>query len=102
MTGSLQDKNVLITGANRGIGRAILEGAVQQGAKKVYAAVRQLDLAAPLVAEFGERVVPVFIDMQDAESIRELAATATDVEILINNAGVLTTEGPLSDLTVQS
>ncbi len=102
MTDSVQDKVVLITGANRGIGRAILEGAIQQGAKKVYAAVRQLDRATTLLDEFGDRVVPVYIDMQDAKSIRDLAAIATDVEVLINNAGVLTTEGPLSDVAVQS
>ena len=102
MIHDVQDKVVLITGANRGIGRAILEGAIQQGARKVYAAVRQLDRAAALVAELGERVVPVYIDMQDADSVQALAATATDVEVLINNAGVLTTEGPLSEAAVQS
>jgi NAD(P)-dependent dehydrogenase (short-subunit alcohol dehydrogenase family) len=102
MTTDVQDKVVLITGANRGIGRAILESAIQRGAKKVYAAIRQLDRASVLVDELGDRVVPVLVDMRDSQTIRELAATATDVEVLINNAGVLTTAGPLSDAAVES
>lgn len=102
MSQDVQDKVVLITGANRGIGRAILENAIQRGAKKVYAAVRQVDRAASLVDELGDRVVPVHVDMQDPKSIVALAAAAPDVEILINNAGVLTTSGPLSETAVES
>ena len=48
-------KTVLVTGANRGIGRAIVQGAIQHGAIKVYAAVRKLDSADSLVKEFGNR-----------------------------------------------
>lgn len=102
MNPDVQDQVVLITGANRGIGRAILESALQQGAKKVYAAVRQVDRAATLVQELGDRVVPVHVDLQDPPSIQALAATATDVEVLINNAGVLRTTGPLSESAVES
>ncbi len=89
MTYDVQDKIVLVTGANRGIGRAIVEGALQRGAKKVYAAVRRLDSAQPLVKEFGDRVVPIHVDLEEPDSIRDAAATATDVQIVINNAGVL-------------
>ncbi len=102
MNPDVQDQVVLITGANRGIGRAILESALQQGAKKVYAAVRQVDRVATLVQELGDRVVPVHVDLQDPQSIQAIAATATDVEVLINNAGVLRTTGPLSESAVES
>ena len=86
MTFDVKDKTVLVTGANRGIGRAILEGALQRGAKKVYAAVRRLKSAQPLVEQFGDSVVPLHLDLEDPESIRNAAATATDVEVVINNS----------------
>jgi len=47
----VEGKNVLVTGANRGIGKAIVEGALSRGAAKVYLAVRNLDSARPLVEE---------------------------------------------------
>lgn len=102
MTYDVQDKTVLVTGANRGIGRAIVEGALQRGAKKVYAAVRRLESAQSLVDEFGDRVVPIHVDLEQPESIRAAAATATDVQIVINNAGVLKNADPLSDHAVDS
>lgn len=86
----VKNKTVLVTGANRGIGKAILEEALQRGASKVYAAVRNLDSAEPLVAEHGDRVVPVRLDLDDPDSIAAAAETATDVDVVVNNAGVLT------------
>ena len=59
MTFSVKNKTVLVTGANRGIGKSILEEALQRGAAKVYAAVRNVDSANSLVAEHGDRVVPI-------------------------------------------
>jgi len=102
MTDDLQGKTVLVTGANRGIGRAIVEGAIERGAKKVYAAVRRLDSAESRVEEHGDRVVPIHVDLENPKSIREAAATATDVQIVINNAGVLKTSDPLSADAVDS
>lgn len=97
MTVSIKNKNVLVTGANRGIGKAIVEEAIERGAKKVYAAVRSLESAKPLVAEFGERVVPIQVDLEKPETIAAAAKKATDVDIVVNNAGVLKTAGPLDD-----
>jgi NAD(P)-dependent dehydrogenase (short-subunit alcohol dehydrogenase family) len=75
-------KAVLITGANRGIGRALVEEALRRGAKRVYAATRQ-----PF-AHSDERVTPVTLDVTNAEQIQRAVEDLGDLDILINNAGV--------------
>tara|TARA_A100001391_G_scaffold144182_1_gene101919 strand:+ start:718 stop:1461 length:744 start_codon:yes stop_codon:yes gene_type:complete len=102
MSYEVTGKTVLVTGANRGIGRAIVEGAIQRGATKVYAAVRKLDSADSLVEEFGELVVPVQLDLESKESIKAVAKTATDVDMVVNNAGVLELASPLSEHAARS
>jgi len=99
---NVKDKTVLVTGANRGIGKAILEEAIQRGAAKVYAAVRNVDSASPLVAEHGDRVVPVQVDLADPASITKAAESATDVDIVVNNAGVMKTSSALADDAIES
>ena len=99
---SVENSVVLVTGANRGIGRAIVEAAIERGASKVYAAVRNLDSAKPLVEQFGDKVVPVAVDLVDHESIHAAASVAHDVTIVINNAGVLKTASPLSEHAVDA
>jgi NAD(P)-dependent dehydrogenase (short-subunit alcohol dehydrogenase family) len=75
----------LVTGANRGIGRAIVEALLTRGVKKVYATARDTgtlrDLRDP-------RVVPLRLDVTAPEQIRAISADASDVELLFNNAGV--------------
>lgn len=78
---SLDGAVVLITGANGGIGRRFVEEALARGAAKVYATART-------PREWGdERVVPLRLDVTDAESIRAVVEAAPDVTVLINNAG---------------
>ena len=98
----VNNKSVLVTGANRGIGKAILEEALKRGAARVYAAVRDLDSAKPLVAEHGDRVVPVRLDLGDPDSITSAAATATDVNVVVNNAGVLEQKTPLDSDSIET
>ena len=98
----VKDKTVLVTGANRGIGKAILEAAVAKGASKVYAAVRKIDSAADLVAEHGDTVVPIQIDLDEPSTIADAAKTATDVDVVVNNAGVMKIASVISDDVVET
>ena len=89
MSYDISKKITLVTGANRGIGKAIVKSFLQHGASKVYAAVRSLNTADALVAEFGEKVVPIEIDYENPASIKAAAKTAGDVQVVVSNAGVL-------------
>ena len=83
-----KDAVVFVTGANRGIGRAIAEEAVARGAKRVYAAARNVSGVQDLVDQNPDTVVAVELDVTNGEHIANAAAQADDVQILINNAGV--------------
>ncbi len=102
MTFAISGKNLLVTGANRGIGKTILETCLQQGASKVYAAVRDLKSAAPLVDAHGGQVVPLQIDLSKPETIQAAAEAAGDVHVVINNAGILLTANPLAENALEA
>jgi NAD(P)-dependent dehydrogenase (short-subunit alcohol dehydrogenase family) len=85
---SVQDKVAFVSGGNRGIGKAIVEELIAQGASKVYVGARKVSSVDELVATHGDKVVPVELEFDNDETITGAAANATDVEILINNAGV--------------
>ena len=89
MSYDISNKITLVTGANRGIGKAIVETFLEHGASKVYAGVRSLNKAEALVAEFGEKVVPIEIDYENPASIKAAAEIADDVQVVVSNAGVL-------------
>jgi NAD(P)-dependent dehydrogenase (short-subunit alcohol dehydrogenase family) len=78
-----------VTGANRGIGKALVEALLDGGAAKVYAAARSLASLQPLVAAGGVRVIPVELDITNAAQLSAAVAKAGDVTLLINNAGIL-------------
>jgi NAD(P)-dependent dehydrogenase (short-subunit alcohol dehydrogenase family) len=78
----LMDKTVLVTGANRGLGRALVDEALRRGAKRVYAASRQ-----PMVVT-DERVTPLTLDVTVPAQIQQAVDSVESLDILINNAGV--------------
>lgn len=98
----VRNKIALVTGANRGIGKAIVDSLIQHGAKKVYAAVRSMDSAQPLVEAYGDMVVPVHVDMDKPETITAAARTANDVQLVVNNAGTFGSASPLADSMLES
>lgn len=98
----VKDKTALITGANRGIGEAIVEAFLDNGAAKIYAAVRKPDSVAGLVQKYSDRLVPVTLDLEKPETITAAAELAKDVEIVVNNAGVLRNSSPLADDAIES
>ena len=79
---NIENKTILITGANRGIGRALVEEALRRGVKRVYAATRQ-----PLVHS-DERVTPITLDVTNPQQIQRAVENVGSLDILINNAGV--------------
>ena len=79
---TIADKTVLVTGANRGIGQALVEEALTRGAKRVYAGTRQ-PLAHP-----DQRVTPLTLDLTSAAQIQAAVESVDSLDILINNAGL--------------
>jgi len=92
----LDNATVFITGANRGLGLAFAREALARGARKVYAAAR--DPATVTLAG----VVPVKLDVTNAEEVAAAARAAGDVTVLINNAGIAATGGFLAENSIES
>ena len=84
---SIANSVVFVTGANRGIGKALVREALNRNARKVYAAARSLEKLADVMAMAPKRIVPVVLDVTDAKQVN-MATVAQDVQILINNAGI--------------
>ena len=79
----------LVTGANRGIGKAIADELIARGATKVYAAARNP------ASVTDDRLTPIALDVTDPDSVAAAAEHASDVEIVINNAGIWRPSNPL-------
>jgi NAD(P)-dependent dehydrogenase (short-subunit alcohol dehydrogenase family) len=79
---TINGKTVLVTGANRGIGQALVTEALARGAARVYAGTRQA------MAHPDSRVTPLNLDVTDAEQIQAAVESVESLDILINNAGI--------------
>jgi NAD(P)-dependent dehydrogenase (short-subunit alcohol dehydrogenase family) len=86
---TIADKTVLVTGANRGLGRALVEEALRRGARRVYAGTRQA------LSHVDGRVTPLTLDITDPAQVRAAAERVESLDVLVNNAGV----GLYDDLT---
>jgi len=90
---TIADKAVLVTGANRGIGQALVAEALSRGVKRVYAATRRP------VTHSDSRVTPVTLDVTNAAQIQRAVDQIESLDILVNNAG-LALDDDLSDPSV--
>ena len=79
---NIAKKTVLITGANRGIGRALVNEALRRGAKRVYAGTRSA------LQNTDNRVTPLTLDVTSVSQIRRAVDEVDTLDVLINNAGV--------------
>src|SRR5258708_11060824 len=79
---NIANRTVLITGANRGIGQALVNEALRRGAKRVYAGTR----GAPTITD--ERVTPLTLDVTSVEQIQRAVDKVDTLDVLINNAGI--------------
>jgi NAD(P)-dependent dehydrogenase (short-subunit alcohol dehydrogenase family) len=79
---TIENRKVLITGASRGIGRALVDEALKRGAKRIYAGTR----SALQIAD--ERVTPLMLDVTNPAQIRQAVEQVDSLDVLINNAGI--------------
>ncbi|MBW4515851.1 MAG: SDR family oxidoreductase [Timaviella obliquedivisa GSE-PSE-MK23-08B] len=91
----------LVTGANGGLGQYYVEALRSRGATKIYAAARNSNSLADLVATDPNMIIPVALDITHEEAVNQAAAQCQDVTFLINNAGVGFNQGLIaaSDLS---
>jgi NAD(P)-dependent dehydrogenase (short-subunit alcohol dehydrogenase family) len=82
MSLTIVNKTVLVTGANRGLGQALVDEALKRGAKRVYAASRR-----PIEVS-DQRVTPLIVDVTVPAQIQEAVDRVESLDILVNNAGV--------------
>ncbi len=91
---SIQNKSVLITGANRGIGRALVNEALRRGAARVYAGTRgALEIT-------DKRVIPLTLDVTNTSQIQDALDQVGELDLLINNNAGIAIYDDLSNLEV--
>ena len=96
----INESVALITGANRGIGRAFVEALLERGVGRVYATARDVSTLDSVAQLDRNRVRTIKLDVRNAADARAAAAAARDVNLLINNAAVATISG-LADTPVE-
>ena len=82
----ISNSTILITGANRGIGRRIVDSLLTAGAPRIHAGARDPAKLGALAE--NERIVPIALDVTRPEQVAAAAERCADVTLLINNAGV--------------
>jgi NAD(P)-dependent dehydrogenase (short-subunit alcohol dehydrogenase family) len=87
---NIHDSTALVTGANRGIGKAFADALLDRGAAKVYAAVRDVATVT------DPRLVPIQLDVTEPDRVAAVARELDDVQVVVNNAGVLYVGVPLT------
>jgi len=98
----IQGSVAFVTGANRGIGKAYIAALVQAGTRRIYATARNVETLKDVVALAPDRIVPIALDVTHPEQILAAAKIATDVTLLINNAGVLSAGGFFTPNSVEN
>lgn len=84
----IQGKNVLVSGANRGIGRALVDALIERDAARIYAGARD-EASLPALAAIDPRVTPLRLDITRADEVATAVARIDGLDLLINNAGTL-------------
>jgi NAD(P)-dependent dehydrogenase (short-subunit alcohol dehydrogenase family) len=79
---TIADKSVLVTGGNRGIGRALVAEALRRGATRVYVGTRKP------IADSDARITPVPLDVTNAAQIQQAVVDVGTLDVLVNNAGI--------------
>ncbi|MEM7100081.1 MAG: SDR family NAD(P)-dependent oxidoreductase [Pseudomonadota bacterium] len=82
---------VFVTGANRGLGAELVKACLEAGADKIYAGCRQPAELTP-----DDIIRPVYLELEDSDSIEQAVTSSSDTTILINNAGIIGYEGVMS------
>ncbi len=102
MPQKIENAVALVTGANRGIGREFVTELLRRGAKKIYLGARDPASLTDFVALDPARLVPLKLDVTNAADVADAAKVATDVTLLINNAGFAGGQGVISapDLSI--
>jgi NAD(P)-dependent dehydrogenase (short-subunit alcohol dehydrogenase family) len=79
----------LVTGANRGIGLALVEALLERGARKIYGGTRKPEALADLAGRSHGVVVPLRLDITNETDVQQATQQANDVDLLINNAAIV-------------
>lgn len=96
---NLNNKTILITGANGGVGAKLVQYVLQNNAKTVYCTARDINTLLPLAKEYSN--VKIFqLDITNKESVNELASSIENIDILINNAGVNSNQRVIGKTTI--